>query len=87
MTVKNRETQFMVRCNQELRDAAEKLASINGQSLVEWVRRAIKSEVERQSNGDTEDMSTKQYQELKQMIDNLVYEIENLKKKMEEKKS
>jgi len=39
----------MVRCSNELRDTAEKLAKEKGQSLVEWTRRAIRCQIERES--------------------------------------
>lgn len=55
MVQKNRETQLVVRCSQELRDEAEALARRDGQSLAEWMRRAVQEKVDREKNQTTDD--------------------------------
>lgn len=57
MVQKNRETQLVVRCSQELRDEAEALARRDGQSLAEWMRRAVQEKVDREKSSDTEYVS------------------------------
>ena len=43
-------TQFPVRCSMELRTQAEESASAAGQSLVEWVRRAMQEKLDREKS-------------------------------------
>lgn len=43
----NREASITVRCDNELKEQAEQLAREKGQSLVEWIRRAIKEKIDR----------------------------------------
>ena len=57
MVQRNRETQLVVRCSQELRDEAEALARRDGQSLAEWMRRAVQEKVDREKSSDTEYIS------------------------------
>lgn len=57
MVQKNRETQLVVRCSQELRDEAEALARRDGQSLAEWMRRAVQEKVDREKSSDAEYVS------------------------------
>jgi len=49
---KNRETQFTVRCDVNLRQMAEELASKSGWSLAEFARRAIQEKCERELDTD-----------------------------------
>lgn len=51
MVLTNHETTITVRCNNDLKDKAEELANEKGQSLVEWIRRAIKEKIERETSG------------------------------------
>ena len=49
MVQKNRESQLVIRCTEELRAKVDELAGRNGQSVAEWVRRAVINEIERQT--------------------------------------
>ena len=43
---KNRDTQFTVRCDDKMRAEVEQRAQEAGQSVVEWIRRAIQKELD-----------------------------------------
>lgn len=49
MVQKNRETVITVRCDDSLRNGAQLLADEAGQSLVEWIRRAMREKLDRDS--------------------------------------
>lgn len=49
MQSENAETQFTVRCSNKMKDDAERLAKLKGQSLNEWARRAILAQIEYES--------------------------------------
>lgn len=69
MVQRNRETQLVVRCSQELRDKAEVLARRDGQSLAEWMRRAVQEKVEREEhNVNDEELEAKIESVLKRML-------------------
>ena len=46
---------FNIRCVKSLRDDAEASAKKQGQSLAEWIRRAIQEKLEREKNQTTDD--------------------------------
>ncbi len=45
------ETQFTLRCSRSMRSDAEKFAEIKGQSLAEWLRRAVQEKLDREKEG------------------------------------
>jgi len=55
---KNRDTQFTVRCDDKMRAEVEQRAQEAGQSVVEWIRRAIQRELDAHERGvDTDDVT------------------------------
>ena len=50
---KNRDTQFTVRCDDKMRAEVEQRAQEAGQSVVEWIRRAIQKELDYLRESDT----------------------------------
>lgn len=71
MANEDNESQFTLRCSLEMRQKAEKLAKMKGQSLAEWLRRAVQNEIDREVNGES-DISD---DELRETIRSVVEEV------------
>jgi len=74
-------THFNVRCEKELRTKAEEDAKMRGQSLSEWIRRAMMEKLQNNSLQAREDMLTLSDAELKNAIREVVNEMLAEKKK------
>lgn len=48
------ETQFTLRCSRKMRSEAQQSADDLGQSLAEWLRRAIQEKLDREKNGGSD---------------------------------
>lgn len=55
MVQRNRETQLVIRCTWEVREEVEALAKRDGQSIAEWMRRAVQEKIDREKNQTTDD--------------------------------
>lgn len=55
MSEKTDEAQFTIRCSYAMRDAAETAARNQGQSLAEWIRRAIQEKLDRDAVDNVSD--------------------------------
>lgn len=69
MVQRNRETQLVIRCTWELREEVEELAKKDGQSLAEWMRRAVQEKIERDKHDLKDDELEKKIESvLKKML-------------------
>ena len=50
------ETQFTIRCSNEMKDAVEKSAQLAGQSVQEWARRALMDRIEKDKINETKSL-------------------------------
>ena len=73
------ETQFTLRCSRSMRSDAEKFAETKGQSLAEWLRRAVQEKLDRERGGIGAD--TISNEELEAKIEKILTEMLAEKKK------
>ena len=71
MANEDNESQFTLRCSFEMRQKAEKLAKMRGQSLAEWLRRAMREKRDCEVNGDSDSPDN----ELRETIQEVVAEM------------
>lgn len=66
--------QFTIRCPSEMRRKAELSADAVGQSLAEWIRRAIQEKLDHEVNGDPDISDEKLRETIRSVVEEMLEE-------------
>ena len=69
------ESHFNIRCPKDLREKAEASAVAAGQSLAEWIRRAMREKLEREKEKERAELSTEQDTDVEDMVRTLIEKV------------
>ena len=69
------ESHFNIRCPKDLREKAEASAVAAGQSLAEWIRRAMREKLEREKEQERAELSPEQDADVEEMVRALIEKV------------